>query len=237
MLIELLSQPLKLLLILTGNVAMQEDDNLNPQAGEEEVSGEEQETEEGSNQEPSTEAPSTSQKTDPLDGMDDSALRGFALGKGWKVDEALEGDSLRAEVKKLRSITQRRGERSTPPQKTEGADVLKKSDVEKAQERLAISQIEGSTDDLSKEISDNWDDIMKVYTPRHGRTTKEDILEDIYDAHAVWKRKHKSTDTSKEATAELAQVHGRGGSSPSSTPSEKKRILPKRQSMDKWYED
>lgn len=113
---------------------------------------------------------------------------------------------------------------------TPDGDVVKKSDLEKAQERLAIQHLEGDT--AHKDVVDNWDDVMKHYVPRRGRTTKEDIIEDILDASAVWKR----TYTPKEKPeGEIAAVHGTGGKSPEGTPTERKRLIPKSKDISEWY--
>lgn len=129
----------------------------------------------------------------------------------------------------------RRTEEDNTPSTTESQDdVVKKSDQEKANERLAFQSLETSEDELSEELLANKDDILAYYVPRHGRLTKEDILEDLKDAHAVWKRSAKPKAAKPEA--EVAKVAGTGGKSPTEAAPERKRVLHKSKDISEWYD-
>jgi hypothetical protein len=70
------------------------------------------------------------------------------------------------------------------------SDFLTKADFEKSNERKAIltAQTTGLTDAKGnvllapEEVKANFTEIQQFYSPRHGRATAEDIVEDIKDA-------------------------------------------------------
>lgn len=92
---------------------------------------------------------------------------------------------------------------------------------------------------LKKEIDENWDAITPFYTGRGGKDDVNAIIEDIYDAHAAWKRRKGGSDKGDDgAAADLAANRGKGGASPKAdqTTQARKRIGPPISSSPKdWY--
>jgi hypothetical protein len=169
-----------------------------------------------------------------------------------QVEEETEGETdskdpydsmseveLRAEAKKLRAIGNRKkpkeSEEKVPPALT---DVVRRSDFERANEAKARRLLEAKGDEVSKEILAHWDDLAPIYgkVASRGKNSEEDIVEDLYDSHAVWLRRRPApkADT-KEAEAEVATISGTGGTSPEGTTPPKKRIIQSQRSMSDWY--
>lgn len=121
------------------------------------------------------------------------------------LDKIEDIDSLRSEAKKFRAIASRKKEKKEPekePQKEEKGDFLKKSDFELVNQKKAVKMATIASDTDSEEIKtkkadilENFDEIKQYYTPRRGKTTPEDVLEDIEDAYAVFNlRRPKKTE-------------------------------------------
>lgn len=112
--------------------------------------------------------------------------------------DKLQGDALLAEAKKYRAIAKRHKpeaknpEVEKPIEKVE-TNFLKKSDFELANQKKAIRMAtivsEQDTEEaktFKTDLLENWDKARQFYTPRRGKDTPEDILEDIKDAYAVF---------------------------------------------------
>ena len=112
-------------------------------------------------------------------------------------------DTLLATAKKYRAIYNRhkkpevkpevKSEIDKPVEKPIETDFLKKSDFELANQkkaiRMATTASEQDTEEaktLKGDLLENWDKVRQFYTPRRGKDTPEDILEDIKDAYAVF---------------------------------------------------
>lgn len=189
-------------------------------------------TVEESNEETRTE----STKTDPLDSMSEEGLRGYLAGLGEEIPEDTE--DVLAYAKERRAIKNRHSKKDKELEtKQPVVDTDAVARFEKANERKAIRLIESSEDSTFVEINENWDEIVANYVSRRGKDTEEDILDDIMDAHAIWKRRQPTHSDSKEAESSIMQTHGTKGTSPSSTPVKKERIIKRTQKMGDWYKD
>lgn len=129
---------------------------------------------------------------------------------------------------------------------TAGVDTSKfvtKDDQYKANQKIAIKIATTVTKDddaetakIKKDLDENWEEVKAFYTGRRGKDSADDIVEDLYDAHAVWSRNKKTSKSGgKEATANLATDKGTGGKSPSNTSAARSRIIPKNTNPADWY--
>lgn len=197
--------------------------------------GQAKETTTGTEETTTVETPAS---TDPLDSMSEEGLRGYLAGLGEEIPEDTE--DVLAYAKERRAIKNRhakkdKGLETSQPSKADDGDAVKR--FEKANERRAIRTIESSEDESLVEINENWDEIVANYIPRRGKDTEEDILDDIMDAHAIWKRKQTVTIDTKEAESEISQTHGTKGKSPLSQPVKKEKIIKPAKKMGDWYKD
>lgn len=118
-----------------------------------------------------------------------------------------------------------------------------KDDQYKANQKSAIKLATTVTKDddaetakIKKDLDENWDAVKAFYTARRGKSTPEDIVEDLFDAHAVWLRNSKGKNSgSKDATADLATDKGTGGKSPTGTTPARSRVIPKNTNPTDWY--
>jgi len=173
-----------------------------------------------------------------------------------KEPEADETD-WKGEALKYKAILDRQKRREnrqsiTPDKKPESfstpedSEYITKADFyrdnQKTAIRLATTSEENDTDEvkaMKAEIDENWDSIRTFYTAHSGQGTSQDILEDIYDAHAAWKRRNptKGGDASKHGRADIGPERGQRGSSANSGQTEqpKRSILGKREKPEEWY--
>lgn len=105
------------------------------------------------------------------------------------LDE-ISDETVRSEAKKHRAIARRfEKKEETPAPKPEAkadtSQFLTKADFFKSNERKAIREITADA-----EIKANWNEIVPFYTPRRGKETLEDILEDIKDAVTLYKARN-----------------------------------------------
>ena len=137
---------------------------------------------------------------------------------GDPLDEITD-EVVRAEAKKHRAIA-RRLEKEVkpvvPPVVTPPAsEFLTKADFFKSNERKAIREITADA-----EIKASWNEIIPFYTPRRGKETPEDILEDIKDAITLYKARNPEvvTDDSKNDLTVSPVVKTGGGNIDKTTP-------------------
>lgn len=104
-------------------------------------------------------------------------------------------------------------------------------------EREAIKEAEKDS-----VLNDNWQEVMKYYTPRHGKDSVKAILKDIEDAKTLFLKdnpdKAATDDQGEEdATATVAAdtVKPKAGSQGNGKTTPRKSILPKRTSPSEWY--
>lgn len=132
----------------------------------------------------------------------------------------IQDEVARAEAKKWRAIA-RREERAKAEPKPEvkpampTQEFVTKADFHKANERKAI--LEFSKD---PEIKAKWSDIVGYYTPRRGKETAEDIIEDIKDALTLYKARNPEqvSDDSALALSASTVVKSGGGSADTQAP-------------------
>lgn len=184
--------------------------------------------------EKTTDVETKESSTDPLDSMSEDGVRGYLAALGVEVSEDTE--DLVALAKKERAIKNRHAKKeleTSQPSNKKDDDAIQR--FEKANERRVIRSIESSDDPELSEINENWDDIVANYIPRRGKDTEEDILDDIQDAYAIWKRKQVSKVDTKQAESYVAQTKGVKGNSPSPAPQKKEKLIKRSEKMGDWY--
>lgn len=123
----------------------------------------------------------------------------------------------RAEAKKWRAIARRKDEPKVeaPVVTAPTPEFLTKADFFKSNEKNAIREATADP-----EVKANWSDIVPFYTPRRGKETKEDILEDIKDAIILYKARNPEvvTDDSANQLTASPVVKSGGGVADKVTP-------------------
>src|SRR3990167_3851272 len=191
------------------------------------------------------------QGDDPLDAITDVGSLKAAVRllpayseKHKQAFDALEDvDAIRAEAKKIRAIGNRHKKSTAPkPEKpkaetpSDTSGFMKKSDFELANQKKAVNLATGKAKadpeifgvataeelkTVQADILENWEQVRANYTPRRGRTTPEDIFEDIKDAYVLFNaRRPKKTDKPDVAALAATTVtQGTGaGKIPATTP-------------------
>lgn len=180
----------------------------------------------------STDDSASASSSDPLDSMDDAQIRAFALGIGKPLDESLSGEDLLKEAKKYRAIHNRK-ERKDTTEPTSTDDVLRRSDFEKSREKEAKETLSDANDPVLSDIRENWTSIAEFYVPRNGRDTVQGILKDMRIARAAYREANPVQSDDPARTA--AHTAGTSGRSPKAVEPQKKRLMPRRTSIDSWY--
>lgn len=140
-----------------------------------------------------------------------------ADGTNDPLDSITDVEEIRREAKKYRGIASRKERKDVPDVKSDTPYVTR-DEFYATNRKQAIESIEMITDtdplaDTKREISDNWDDIVKYYVSRNGQETAASILEDIYDAHLVWKRRQVPGDDSARSLQTMTVANPTGGRS------------------------
>ena len=105
----------------------------------------------------------------------------------------------RAEAKKWRAIARRTESPEEKPVVTASTpEFLTKADFFKSNEKNAIREATADP-----EVKANWSDIVPFYTPRRGKETKEDILEDIKDAIILYKARNPDAPVKDDSVDQL----------------------------------
>lgn len=116
---------------------------------------------------------------------------------------------VRAQAKKDRAIARRLAKKEDKPEKTDTSKFLTKEDFYKSNERKAIREITADA-----EIKAVWNEIIPFYTPRRGKETPEDIVEDIRDAITLYKVRNpappEKDDSANDLTASPVMKTGGG---------------------------
>jgi hypothetical protein len=132
-------------------------------------------------------------------------------------------------------------------EKKDDKAALTKGDLFKINEKRAIRLATTPSDADSAEIkaikadlNANWSDVIAFFNKNTDRSDPENIIEALYDAHTVWRRRNpKQTevdDTDTKARKALMREQGVRGSSSKGSDAPKKTVLgsPSR-GMDDWY--
>ena len=151
-----------------------------------------------------------------------------------------------AEAKKWKAIAKRHETKAPTPKEFPSQDASKyvtKADFFKANEKTGIKNSttfndldSDETKVMKGEIKDNWSKIVPFVSLRD-RTSAENVEEAIMDGYALWKRRNpsKTEDEDISSKAQIAEIRGKGGKTPSPTPTRKKDLFPERIPVTEWY--
>jgi hypothetical protein len=129
----------------------------------------------------------------------------------------MDRTTLLAEAKKLRAIGQRnKGKKDEHKEVKTPVDTsmfIKKSDLELANQkkaiRMATTEMETDSDvekRVKTDLKENWNDVQKYYVSRRGKTSPEDIVDDIRDAYLIFLSRKPADKESKVNITELVQT-------------------------------
>ena len=146
--------------------------------------------------------------------------------------DTLSEDELRAEAKKLRAINSRfdrkqkvevKETKPTTPYITR--EEFYATNRTKAIETLTNISENDPLADVKKDLNDNWSDVMAFYVPRNGQDTTEKIVEDVFDAYTVWKRRQNPTADDSARILQATTVVNPTGGKPEIKKEEKKSTI------------
>lgn len=136
--------------------------------------------------------------------------------QGDPLDKITDPETLRHEAKKFRGIASRKDKDPEPKQDdipaVDTSEFMTKKEFRLANERKAIQAVT-STD---AEISANWEAIKPFYTPRRGKDTPEDIIEDIKDAVTLYRARTNAP--ASDPTKDLTTISVTGGTGAGKAP-------------------
>lgn len=124
---------------------------------------------------------------------------------------------------------------------------LTKADLYKMNEKRAIRLATTPTDTDSAEVkaikadlNAHWGDVVAFFNKSTDRSDPENIIEALYDAHHVWRRRNPkpadNDDTDSKARRALMREQGVRGSSSKGSDVQKKSVLgTTSKGMDDWY--
>lgn len=109
----------------------------------------------------------------------------------------LSEDELRAEAKKLRAINSRFDRKELKNNNVEpkkATPFITRDEFYATNRSKAIETLTNFSDndplvEVKKELNDNWSEVMAYYVSRNGQDSTESIVEDVFDAYTVWKRR------------------------------------------------
>ena len=162
--------------------------------------------------------------------------------------DKLERDALLAQAKKFRAIYNRHKSEKKPEEKpieekkVEKADFLKKSDFELANQKKAIRMATAVSEQDTEEVKafktdllENWDKARQFYTPRRGKDTAEDILEDIKDAYTVFNTRRPKTEVKPDISDLTTTKTSPTGNAPDSKPQKNPLNITTAKKQNDWY--
>lgn len=83
------------------------------------------------------------------------------------------------------------------PVVSDNPQVLTKEDfyktIEKKAKRLVTIPSDTDAEEVKQvktDIAENWDAVFSYYVPRSGKDTEEAVVEDLMDAHTIWRKKN-----------------------------------------------
>lgn len=115
---------------------------------------------------------------------------------------------------------------------------ITKGEIRQENERKAIAK---ACED--EEIEKNWAEIVKNYSPRHGKDSVDDIVKDIKAAKYLWEREKADNGENdeeegddKKSTAEIAAEKAKiAGTGSKGKAKESKHVLPTKTPIKDWY--
>jgi hypothetical protein len=131
------------------------------------------------------------------------------LGEGDNdpLDEIEDSDALRLEAKKFRAIAKRHRDAKVEKPKVDTTEFVKKSDFELVNQKKAIKLATDISEQDSDEVKtakqdmlENWDEVRQFYTPRRGKSTPEEVLEDIKDAYLIFDKRRVKKEEKPDAS-------------------------------------
>lgn len=149
----------------------------------------------------STTEPTTTEPTEPV--VDPVVAEPQTEDKKDPLDVIADPEELRREAKKYRGIASRKQPEAIE-KPVNDSPYITREEIYENNRKQALDELSNISEndplaDIKREIDENWADIISYYTPRNGQKTADDILEDIYDAHLVWKRRVGNTSTDDSA--------------------------------------
>lgn len=139
----------------------------------------------------------------------------------------------------LLSLKGKKKDKKEVKKETKSDEFMTKKDFQKVNENKAIKLA-----CKDSEIEENWDKIVKFYTPRHGKNDVDGIVEDINDAFILFQKKNENKEEDKEdkedkkSTADLASdknLSGGDTSKKKNSSPERKSVIPKKETAQDWY--
>lgn len=179
---------------------------------------------------------------DPIDAMDEDKMDAILFARDASlINKNLTEDQKRAELKKFRAIDSRaKGKEAEKPKDAP----MTVGDFEKVNQKNAIREsttaLDTDTDEvkaIKADIDENWDRVRMFYTPRRGKKTTQDIVQDILDAHALWKRSEGKPAKEESPAGDLATHSGArpgAGGAPAPKPNLADKFS-KPKGPDNWY--
>lgn len=149
-------------------------------------------------------------------------------------------------LKKLKPVKAEAPAKPAEPAKPADAP-LTRSDFEKSNQDTILEGIEAGNlsvdgaaveSDVVKDISDNWLEVLKYFTPRRGSQTQNAVANDIMDAYTLFRKRSPKpkNDEDGETTSDLSTESGKPqGRTPEGKSEAKGGILPKSSPVKSWY--
>jgi hypothetical protein len=158
------------------------------------------------------------------------------------LDVIADPEELRREAKKYRGIASRKGGTELVQKPISDSPYITREEVYENNRKAALDELSNIPDndplaEIKREIDDNWSEVISYYSPRNGQKTTEDILEDIYDAHLVWKRRTggRSSDDSARNLQKTVVTQPTGSSTDNKKEPEKSTFFKKGTPPSEWY--
>lgn len=156
--------------------------------------------------------------------------------------DTLSEDELRAEAKKLRAINSRFDRKNKVVETKPVTPYITRDEFYATNRTKAIETLTNVSEndplaDVKKDLNENWNDVMTFYVARNGQDTTEKIIEDVFDAYTVWKRRQNPVaDDSARLLQATTVLNPTGGKPEVKKESESQGInFNIGTSVDKWY--
>ena len=124
---------------------------------------------------------------------------------------------------------------ASPAKEPKDSDALTKADFYKVNERQAIASA-----CKDPEVDTHWEEVIKYYNPKRGKSTVDDIVADIDDALTIYQKHHKSEEggDDKKVVGKLASDKGKSLSESGDKKEAKGSLkIPEKTKIQDWYPD